>query len=222
MSRKKVAILISGSGSNMLALIRATSAPDYPAEVVAVISNVSTALGLERADNEGIATHVLAHGDFPSREVYDEALHELIVATGAEIVCLAGFMRLLSEGFVQKWQGRLLNIHPSLLPAFRGLHTHRRALEEGVSLSGCTVHFVVPELDAGPSLIQAAVPVLPDDTEKTLASRVLQAEHRIYPAALRWLAEGSISLNEEGRVLRTATAEEDTPLLFWPPLSAEA
>lgn len=220
MSRSKVAILISGSGSNMQALVRAASAPDYPAEIVAVISNVAGALGLERADNERIPTHVLAHGDFATREEYDEALHALIVSTGAEIVCLAGFMRLLSEGFVQKWQGRMLNIHPSLLPSFRGLHTHRRALEAGVTLSGCTVHFVVPELDAGPALVQAAVPVLADDTEDTLARRVLQAEHQIYPAALRWLAEGSIALNEEGRVLRTANAGEDTPLLFWPLLAS--
>lgn len=216
MPRKKVAILISGSGSNMQALINAASLPDYPAEIVAVISNIPSALGLERAKNDGVTTHVLSHKDYETREAYDEALHALLENIGVDYICLAGFMRILSEGFVQKWTGRMVNIHPSLLPAFRGLHTHRRALEEGVTITGCTVHFVVPELDAGPAIIQAAVPVKADDDEKSLASRVLAAEHRIYPQALRWLAEGNVSLNKNGRIHRTAEAGEDTSQLTWP------
>lgn len=217
MVKKKVAILISGSGSNMQAIIQAAAAADYPAEIVAVISNIPTATGLERAANDGVATHILDHKTFATREAYDDALHTLIMTTGAEIVCLAGFMRILSEDFVKRWTGQMLNIHPSLLPAYRGLHTHRRALEDGVTITGCTVHFVVPELDAGPAIIQAAVPVLADDDEKTLAARVLSAEHRIYPQALRWLAEGSVSLNSEGRIQRSAEAGSDAPLALFNP-----
>lgn len=208
---KKVAILISGSGSNMQALIQAAAAPDYPAEIVAVISNIPTATGLARAANDGIPTHVLDHTLFDSREAYDDALHALIMTTGAEIVCLAGFMRILTPEFVNRWTGQMLNIHPSLLPSYRGLHTHRRALADGITITGCTVHFVVPELDAGPAIIQAAVPVLSSDDEKTLAARVLIAEHRIYSQALRLVAEGKTSLNSEGRILRTAETGEDTP-----------
>lgn len=217
MTRKKVVILISGSGSNMQALIQAAAAPDYPAEIVAVISNIPTALGLQRAANDGIPTHILDHTGFESREAYDDALHALIMTTGAEIVCLAGFMRILSEGFVKRWAGKMLNIHPSLLPSYRGLHTHRRALADGVTITGCTVHFVVPELDAGPAVIQAAVSVLPQDDEKTLAARVLTLEHRIYPQALRRVAEGKTSLDSEGRIRRTAEAGEDTPSILFNP-----
>lgn len=208
--RKKVAILISGSGSNMQVLVQAAAAPDFPVEIVAVISNIEGVMGLERAKNDGIPTHVLSHTLFHSREAYDDALHALIMSTGAEIICLAGFMRILTPDFVARWTGQMLNIHPSLLPAFRGLHTHARALEAGVTLAGCTVHFVVPELDAGPAILQAAVPVLPGDDEKTLAVRVLAQEHRIYPQALRLLAEGKVRLQADGRVQRkagVATAE---------------
>ncbi|MBM3618237.1 MAG: phosphoribosylglycinamide formyltransferase [Alphaproteobacteria bacterium] len=211
---KKVAILISGSGSNMQALVQTAAAADYPAEVVAVISNIPSATGLARAANDGIATHVLDHTLFDSREAYDDALHALIMSTGAEIVCLAGFMRILTPEFVNRWTGQMLNIHPSLLPSYRGLHTHRRALADGVTITGCTVHFVVPELDAGPAIIQAAVPVLSNDDEKALAARVLAAEHQIYPQALRWLAEGKVSLNSEGRIQRNGNAVVDTPSIL--------
>lgn len=187
MNKKRVAVLVSGSGSNLQALIDAASAPDYPAAIHLVISNNADAYGLERARKAGIATCVLNHRDYPSREAYDAALHEALVEAKTDIVCLAGFMRILSAGFVAQWEGRMLNIHPSLLPAYRGLHTHERAIADGAKTAGCTVHLVVPELDAGPILAQAEVPVLPDDTPDTLAARVLKEEHRIYPAALKSL-----------------------------------
>lgn len=188
MSKKRVAVLISGSGSNLQALIDAAQQPDYPARIVRVISNKPDAYGLERAALAGIPTTVLPHKDYPSREAYDAALHEVLAEAGAEIVCLAGFMRILTTEFVEKWQGRMLNIHPSLLPAYRGLDTHARALADGAKTHGCTVHFVVPELDAGPIILQAEVPVLAGDTPDTLAARVLEQEHRIYPEALRRIA----------------------------------
>lgn len=218
-SRRRVSVLISGSGSNLQALIDAGQQPDYPAQIVCVISNKADAYGLERARLSGVPTEVISHRDYPSREAYDEALHATLQTHDTEIVCLAGFMRILTENFVRRWTGGMLNIHPSLLPSFRGLHTHKRALEEGVTLAGCTVHFVVPELDAGPIIIQAAVPVLPDDTETALASRVLAVEHQCYPQALKWVAEGSVSLNEEGRISRRETPAEHTPpVLIYPPL----
>lgn len=189
MHKKKTAVLISGSGSNLQALIDACAAPEFPAEIIRVISNKAEAYGLTRAQAAGISTQVISHKDYPDRESFDTALHEALVACGAEIVCLAGFMRLLTPGFVEKWQGRMLNIHPSLLPAYKGLHTHRRALEAGETEAGCTVHFVVPEMDAGPILAQARVPIQPGDTESTLAARVLEQEHKIYPEALRQVAE---------------------------------
>jgi phosphoribosylglycinamide formyltransferase-1 len=201
----KVAVLISGNGSNLQALIDAAKAPDYPAQIALVISNKPGAYGLRRAREAGIEAQVLPHTEYPNREQYDDALHGLLQAHGIEIICLAGFMRLLTPGFTEKWSGRMLNIHPSLLPAFRGLHTHREALAAGVKFHGATVHFVVPEVDAGPIVIQAAVPVLPDDTEEVLAARVLAAEHQIYPYALRKLAEGKLRI-ESGRVLKSAQA----------------
>lgn len=185
MNKKRVAVLVSGSGSNLQALIDAASAPDYPAAIHLVISNNADAYGLERARKAGIATCVLNHRDYPNREAYDAALHEALMESKTDIVCLAGFMRILTAGFVAQWEGRMLNIHPSLLPAYRGLHTHERAIADGAKTAGCTVHLVVPELDAGPILAQAEVPVLPDDTPDTLAARVLKEEHRIYPAALK-------------------------------------
>lgn len=189
MNKKRVAVLVSGSGSNLQALIDAASHADYPAEIVVVISNIDTAYGLERARQAGIRTEVLRHQTFITREAYDTALHELLGQYNIDIICLAGFMRILTAEFVEKWNGRMLNIHPSLLPAYRGLHTHARALADGATTAGCTVHYVVPELDAGPIIAQAEVPVLADDTEDTVAARVLEQEHRIYPQALRQVCE---------------------------------
>jgi len=193
-SRKKVAILISGRGSNMATLIDAAKAPDYPAEIVGVLSNKASAPGLEVAASHGIATASLAQSKFPSRDMFEDTMTQVLESWEADIVCLAGFMRILGEDFVTHWQGRMINIHPSLLPAYKGLHTHERALEDGAKEHGCTVHFVTPGLDEGPSILQARVPVLADDTPDTLAARVLVEEHRIYPEALRLLAAGEARL----------------------------
>jgi len=195
MTKKRVAVLISGRGSNMTALIAAAKAPDYPAAIVLVLSNLPDAAGLVHARQAEIATAVVDHRAFGAdREAFERALDARLQAQGVEIVCLAGFMRLLTPWFVKRWSGRLLNIHPALLPQFKGLHTHRRALAAGVSEHGATVHFVVPEMDAGPIILQAAVPVIAGDTEATLAARVLEVEHRIYPQALRLVAEGRAAL----------------------------
>jgi len=198
--RKRVAILISGRGSNMRSLIAAAADPSFPAEVVLVISNVADAEGLKHAAAAGIATKIVPHKAFPSREEFDAAVDAALGEARIEIVCQAGFMRILSDWFARKWEGRLLNIHPSLLPAFKGVHVHEQALEAGVRISGCTVHFVVPELDAGPIILQAAVPVEAGDTPETLAARVLAEEHKLYPAALRLIAEGHVKL-VNGRAL---------------------
>lgn len=198
--RARTAILISGRGSNMASLIAATADPAFPAEVVLVISNVGSADGLKHAAAAGIATKTIPHKAFVSREAFDAALDAALNGADVEIVCLAGFMRILSDGFARKWEGRLLNIHPSLLPSFKCVRVHEQALQAGVRVSGCTVHFVVPELDAGPIIAQAAVPVEPDDTPETLAARVLEAEHKLYPAALKLLAEGKVKL-EGGRAV---------------------
>ncbi|HET9903525.1 MAG TPA: phosphoribosylglycinamide formyltransferase [Xanthobacteraceae bacterium] len=195
MTRKRTAVLISGRGSNMAALIEAARAPDYPAEIALVISNRPDALGLDRASATGIATQIIDHSRFGTdREAFERALDASLKARGIEIVCLAGFMRLLTPWFVQRWENRLINIHPALLPAFKGLDTHERALRAGVKIHGATVHFVVPEMDSGPAIVQAAVPVHDDDTADSLAARVLAAEHRIYPLALRLLAEGRVHI----------------------------
>ncbi|MBU6443229.1 MAG: phosphoribosylglycinamide formyltransferase [Alphaproteobacteria bacterium] len=193
MSRARTAVLISGRGSNLQALIDAAADPKFPAQIVLVISNIEGVYGLERARQAGIATAVISHKGL-SREDFDAKIDAALEAADVRLVCLAGFMRILSDGFARKWAGRLLNIHPSLLPAFRGVHVHEQALEAGVKFSGCTVHFVVPELDAGPIVEQAVVPVLANDTPDTLAARVLEQEHRIYPEALRLLAEGKVKL----------------------------
>jgi phosphoribosylglycinamide formyltransferase-1 len=191
MDKKRVAVLISGRGSNMVALIEAARAPDYPAAIVLVVSNRPEAEGLARAREASIATAIVDHTRFGAdRETFERALDAELAAHRIDIVCLAGFMRLLSPWFVTRWSGRLLNIHPALLPQFKGLHTHRRALEAGVTHHGATVHFVVPEMDSGPIVAQESVSVRDGDTEETLAARVLEVEHRIYPEALRWLAEG--------------------------------
>ncbi len=214
--RKRVAVLISGRGSNMQALLRAQQQhADCPYEITAVISNVPDAKGLQTAQDAGIATAVVDHRAFDSREAFEEVLHETLLVMQAELVACAGFMRIMTEGFVARWQGRMLNIHPSLLPSFKGLHTHRRALEAGVRLHGATVHFVTPELDGGPIIIQAAVPVLPGDTEEALAARVLAVEHRIYPAALWQVAAGRARL-ENGRAVIDGWPAEAGAQLFNP------
>jgi phosphoribosylglycinamide formyltransferase-1 len=199
MTRRRVAVLISGRGSNMGALVAAAREVDYPAEIALVLSNRPDAGGLAEAGKAGIATACVDHAAHPDRESFDAALDAALVAHGIEFVCLAGFMRVLTNAFVERWAGRMINIHPSLLPLFRGTKTHRRALEAGVRIHGCTVHFVVPELDAGPIVSQAAVPVRPDDTEETLSARVLAQEHRLYPAALRMICAGDARL-DGGRV----------------------
>ena len=192
MSRKRVAILISGRGSNMSALIAAAKAPDYPAEIVGVLSNRAAAPGLAIAAAEGIATASLAQSKFPSRDMFEDVMTQTLESWGTDIVCLAGFMRVLGADFVNHWGGRLINIHPSLLPLYKGLDTHERALADGATIHGCTVHFVTPGLDEGAPILQAEVPVLPGDTADTLAARVLVEEHRIYPEALRMLASGAM------------------------------
>ena len=211
---KKIVILISGRGSNMEALIAARDAGQLPVNIAAVISNRPDAAGLETAARAGITAHFIDHKAFAGRESFDAALAECIDGFAPDLVVLAGFMRILSDGFVRHYAGRLMNIHPSLLPSFPGLHTHRRALEEGVRIHGCTVHFVTPTLDHGPVIIQAAVPVLDRDDEATLAGRVLRQEHRIYPQAVRWFAEDRLRL-EDGRV-RLAAELADGAVLIAP------
>jgi phosphoribosylglycinamide formyltransferase 1 len=194
--RKRVAVLISGRGSNMAALIEAAKDPTYPAEIALVVSNNPEAGGLARAQAAGIPIAVVDHRPFgKDRESFERALQAKLDENRIELVCLAGFMRLLTARFTTAWQGRMINIHPALLPAFRGLDTHARALAAGAATHGATVHFVVPEMDAGPIIAQASVPVLPGDTAESLAARVLTVEHEIYPAALRALAEGRAQIN---------------------------
>ena len=196
--KKRVAVLISGRGSNMTALIEAAKAADYPAAIAVVISNRPDAAGLERARAEGITTVVVDHRPFgDDRAAFEHALDAELHRHRIDLICLAGFMRLFTPNFVERWSGRLLNIHPALLPQFKGLHTHRRALAAGVREHGATVHFVVPEMDAGPIIAQDAVPVLEGDTEDSLAARVLAVEHRLYPRALRLVAEGRVSAAAE-------------------------
>lgn len=214
MSRARVAVLVSGRGSNMAALIGAAADPAYPAGVVAVISNRPGAGALAIAAAAGIETRVVDHKAFASREAFDAALDAVIGPFEPDIVCLAGFMRLLTAGFIAKWEGRMINIHPSLLPSFKGLDTHARALAAGVKLHGCTVHLVTPEVDSGPIVAQAAVPVLADDDEASLAARVLEAEHRLYVRALASWAEGRARF-EDGRVVSDETGTPPAPLV-WP------
>ncbi|MEN5081745.1 phosphoribosylglycinamide formyltransferase [Bosea sp. TWI1241] len=199
--RTRTAILISGRGSNMVALIEAARDEAYPAEIVLVAANLPDAGGLERAAAAGIATASVDHRPFgKDREAFEQALDAVLRQHDIELVVLAGFMRVLTPWFVGRWQGRLLNIHPSLLPLFKGTHTHARALEAGVAEHGCTVHFVVPELDAGPTILQASVPVLPGDDEASLSARVLAQEHLIYPQAVAQVAAGTVRL-ENGAVV---------------------
>jgi phosphoribosylglycinamide formyltransferase 1 len=197
--KKRVGVLISGRGSNMVALIEAAKTEDYPAAIVVVISNRPDAAGLAYAREAGIETAIVDHRQFgDDRESFDRALDAQLQQHRIDLVCLAGFMRLLTPSFVRRWSGRMLNIHPALLPQFKGLHTHRRALGAGVERHGATVHFVVPEMDSGPIVAQESVPVLDGDTEETLARRVLEVEHRIYPQALRLVAEGQATFSPSG------------------------
>jgi phosphoribosylglycinamide formyltransferase 1 len=193
--KKRVAILISGRGSNMASLLDAAAAPDYPATIALVLSNRPNAGGIARASEAGVATTVVDHKSYPDRESFERAMDAVLVEAGTEIICLAGFMRVLTPWFVARWVGRMINIHPSLLPLFRGTHTHRQALDAGVRVHGCSVHFVVPELDSGPIIAQACIPVFPGDDEDALAARVLVEEHRIYPQALAQLASGEARLS---------------------------
>ncbi len=210
----KIAILISGRGSNMQALIDATKQPDYPAQIACVISNDPAAQGLDRAKAAGITTHVINHKDYKTRQQFEEALDVALTKYRVQLICLAGFMRLLTPWFVERWRDKLINIHPSLLPAFPGLHTHKAALDYGVKFAGCTVHFVRAEMDHGPIIIQAAVPVLADDSEETLAARILKAEHKAYPQAVRLIAEGRVNIINE-KVFIT-DAGQLPPIVFNP------
>ena len=191
MSKKRIAILISGRGSNMQALIEAARAPDYPAEIALVVSNRPEAPGLALARSAGVQAVAVDHTIYATRPAFEARLHQTLVDAGIELICNAGFMRLLTGGFVDRWMNRHLNIHPSLLPAFPGLDTHQRAIDEGVRFTGCTVHFLRLEMDAGPIVAQAVVEVRPGDTADTLGARVLEAEHQLYPQALRLVASGA-------------------------------
>ena len=214
--KKRVAILISGRGSNMMALVEAARTADYPAQIAVVISNRPGVPGLERAKSAGIKAVAIDHKCYATREAFYAAVEAELLDGGIELVCHAGFMRIQSEAFAARWLGRQLNIHPSLLPSFKGLHPHKQALDAGVQIAGCTVHFVTPELDSGPIIAQAAVPVHSGDTPEVLADRILLAEHRLYPHALRLVASGGASL-EGGRVRLKATVNQPD-FLFSPKL----
>jgi phosphoribosylglycinamide formyltransferase-1 len=214
--KKRVAILISGRGSNMMALVEAARAPDYPAEIAAIISNRPDAAGLVWAEAQGLPARVIDHKAFPSREAFDAAIDAALTDAGVELVALAGFMRIQSAAFVERWKGRQLNVHPALLPLFKGLNPHRQALDAGVKVSGCTVHFVTEETDGGPIVAQAAVPVLDADTPESLAARVLAAEHRLYPHALALVASGRATIEDGRVVVRTSAGAEGA--LFSPQL----
>lgn len=194
MSKRRTAILISGRGSNMASLIEAAKAPEYPADIALVLSNRPEAPGLASARAQGVATAAVDHKIYAGREAFEASLQKMLEAHRIDFICLAGFMRMLTPAFVTHWEGRLINIHPSLLPSYKGLHTHERALADGVKIHGCSVHYVVAEMDAGPIIAQAAVSVLDDDTPDTLAKRVLEQEHVIYPLALRLAAGGALKI----------------------------
>ena len=214
MAKLKVGVLISGRGSNMAALVEAAKADDYPAEIALVVSNVADAPGLANATRGGIATAIVSHRGQPDRETFDRVVSAELDRHGIELVALAGFMRIFSPWFPERWKGRIINIHPSLLPAFKGLHVQQQAIDAGARVSGCTVHFVTADLDGGPIIAQAAVPVLADDTADALAARILRQEHRLYPLVVRWLAEGRVT-TEAGRV-RVAGVPAGATLLFSP------
>ena len=196
-NRLRVAVLISGRGTNLQALIDACAKDDFSAEIVRVISNNEGAFGLERAQAAGLSTVVIDHRDFKDRSHFEKALNDDLEEYGTELICLAGFMRLLTGSFVDCWRDRLINIHPSLLPAFKGLDTHQRTIDDGVRIAGCTVHFVRADMDSGPIIVQAAVPVLPDDDENALSARILEQEHVIFPLALNLIATGCVQVIDE-------------------------
>ncbi len=212
MAKARVVVLISGRGSNLSAILEAAAAPDYPAAVVAVIANKADAPGLQLAAAAGVATEIVPSQGVTDRTVYDQSLRDAIDRYAPDLIVLAGFMRILTADFVNHYAGRMINIHPSLLPSFTGLHTHQRALDAGVHLHGCTVHFVTAELDHGPMIAQAAIPVWPDDTAATLAARVLAEEHRVYPAVVRWFAEGRLKVVGQ-RVLLDGALANDVGLI---------
>ena len=212
MAKLKVGVLISGRGSNLAALIQAARAADYPAEITCVVSNRADALGLAIAAAAGIPTAIVSHRDHPDRETFDRAVSAELERRGAELVVLAGFMRIFSPWFPTRWANRLINIHPSLLPAFKGTHVQRQALAAGVRVSGCTAHLVIPDLDSGPIIAQAAVPVLAGDTEEALSARILRQEHRLYPLVVRWFAEGRIAIDGDSVTVKGVAC--DATLLF--------
>ncbi|MGE6786394.1 phosphoribosylglycinamide formyltransferase [Ensifer adhaerens] len=210
--RKRVVVFISGGGSNMLALAKAAAEPDFPAEIVAVIADKADAGGLAKAEALGIPTRAFLRKGFDSKDAHEVAILAELDRLSPDIICLAGYMRLLSATFIQRHEGRILNIHPSLLPLFPGLHTHQRAIDAGMKVAGCTVHFVTEGMDEGPILAQAVVPVLPGDTSDSLAARVLTVEHRTYPMALRLMAEGKVRM-EGGRAVSVVTGEATATLV---------
>jgi len=216
----RAAILISGRGSNMESLIDAARAPDFPAEIALVLSNRPDAPGLARAKALGVATAAVDHKIYAGREEFERSLQQLLEIHRIGFICLAGFMRLFTPWFINQWRGRMLNIHPALLPAYKGLHTHERALADGVKIHGCTVHFVVPEMDEGPIVAQAAVPVLDDDTPETLGRRVLTQEHVIYPMALRLVASGQVRV--EGNRVLGALKRGEAALVAPPPMETRS
>jgi len=214
MSRKRLAILISGRGSNMMSLVKAAKTDDFPVEVVKVIANRPNAAGLVWARDQGLEAVAIDHTGYATRAEFDQRLHDELIGCGAELVACAGFMRLMTSEFVETWRDRMINIHPSLLPLFRGLHTHRRAIEAGMMVAGCTVHIVRAEVDTGPILGQAVVPVLASDTPETLASRVLRAEHKLYPQILELFASGQITVR--GQVVEYPTGSDEGQMLLSP------
>ena len=213
-ARKRVVVFISGGGSNMVALADACATPDFPAEIVAVISDKPMAGGLAKAAERGIATFVFERRAYGSKAEHEAAILATLATLSPDIICLAGYMRLLSGDFIRPYEGRILNIHPSLLPLFPGLHTHQRALDAGMMVAGCTVHFVTEGMDEGPIVAQSVVPVLPGDTSDSLAARVLTVEHRSYALALRLFADGTVRIGADGRVARTGYAGETTATLI--------
>ncbi|HRX37965.1 MAG TPA: phosphoribosylglycinamide formyltransferase [Parvularculaceae bacterium] len=217
MARKKLAVLISGRGSNLQSLLDAAAAKDFPAEIALVISNKPDAGGLARAEKAGVPQLTINHRDFgkgpAARAAFDGALSDALAKADIDFICLAGFMRILTEEFVERWRGKLINIHPSLLPSFKGLDVHERMIEAGVKIAGCTVHFVTAEMDAGPIIGQAAVPVMPGDDADTLAARILTEEHRLYPACVKLLAEGKARLTAKGVVEFDSDVGAGAPLL---------
>lgn len=213
-ARKRVVVLISGGGSNMLALADACATADFPAEIVGVISDKKSAGGLAKAEARGIATFAFERKDFVSKAEHEAAVLAALDALSPDVVCLAGYMRLLSADFIRPYEGRIINIHPSLLPLFPGLHTHQRALDAGVRVAGCTVHFVTEGMDEGPVVAQAVVPVLPGDTSDTLAARVLTVEHQTYPLALKLVAEGRVRMTADGTVERDGSPTDPAARLI--------